>query len=152
MLLTHQVAYEFGSNAWHVHSLSKCSEQIQIKFPILLATSQIANLLFLRTRFFTQSTSTYVVLVNGHPTCSAASTEVTTLNTCVLPIICFPKAIFNISKVPLCFSQFKAKSKQQMTQHTLSASSSSNSTLRSVQKLFDSTIYSIRQNNFVAGT
>jgi len=77
------VAYEFGSNAWHVHSLSKCSEQNQIKCPVILATSQIASLLFLRTSFFTQSTSASVVLVNEHPKCSAASTEVTTLKTIV---------------------------------------------------------------------
>jgi len=118
------VAYEFGSHAWHVHGLSKCSEQNQIKCPVMLATSQMASLLFLRTSFFTQSTSASVVLVNGHPKCSAASTEVTTLNTCVLPLICYPKAIFSISEVPPCFSQFKGKSKQQMTQQTLSASSS----------------------------
>jgi len=90
----------------------------------MLATSQTASLLILSTSFFTQSTSSSVVLVNGHPKCSVASTEVTTLNTCVLHIICYSKAIFNISKVPPCFSQFKAKSKQQMTQHNLSASSS----------------------------
>jgi hypothetical protein len=107
----------------------------------MLATSQIAKFLFLNTRFITQFSSEFVVLVNGHPKCSAASTEVTTLKTCVLPIISYPKTIFNISKSPPGFSQFKAQSKQQMTQQIISAfirelhARNSNCTLTSVQKL-----------------
>jgi hypothetical protein len=51
------------------------------------------------------------LLIDGHPEHSASSAEVTPLlnlenhsKTCVHPIACSPKCIFNISKVSVAFS------------------------------------------------
>jgi hypothetical protein len=75
-------------------------------FPKGFATLQMFILLFCSKLSFTQSTISSVLLINGYPEYSASSLwEMENHSkTCVLSIVCSPKAISHILKVTTAFS------------------------------------------------
>lgn len=80
----------------------------------ILATSQIAILLFQRTSYFTQSTFLSVLLTDGCPECLASSVVVTlkleNYSDYVLCIVCSSEATFqHFESFHNIFPQFKVK-------------------------------------------